>query len=333
MKKQGFREEYTVHVLVIVLSVLLIIPIIYCFLKEWTGTAFTMTVLTVISLGLGIKGLQEEIKVCRKADEEQAANEQRQKEAEEEERRLESLKDYALVEEICTALRSHSSLDNAKKILAEKSSEARKLTLDAAFNRLLNDFLEDKFVDDDEEAILQQFISQFKYTGKLITSNKQYSVFTKICQLKHFLKGEPLIKSSSIGEMVNLQRGEQIIYEEFMVDYYEDLKGNRMGSAAYLISHPYEQGQYYELEGFENASINSIGLKERQLGGRLVFTDKNIYFVSSEKTMKIPYNKVLTYTPYKNALCLQKDGVSAKPQIFTGVDGWLIFNIVKNIKI
>jgi hypothetical protein len=37
-------------------------------------------------------------------------------------------------------------------------------------------------------------------------------------------------------------------------------------------------------------------------------------------------------TQYSDGIGLQKDGVSAKPQIFKGLDKWFTYNVISNLK-
>ena len=63
----------------------------------------------------------------------------------------------------------------------------------------------------------------------------------------------------------------------------------------------------------------------------MYLTNTHIYFYSLEKTIRIPYSKIIAYTPFEDAIGIQKDGTSTKPIYLKNIDGWFTYNIVKNI--
>jgi hypothetical protein len=65
--------------------------------------------------------------------------------------------------------------------------------------------------------------------------------------------------------------------------------------------------------------------------GILALTNKHIYFASERKTFRTPYNKIISMNPYENGIGIQKEGVTAKPQVFKGIDGWFTYNVVSNL--
>ena len=66
--------------------------------------------------------------------------------------------------------------------------------------------------------------------------------------------------------------------------------------------------------------------------GSVCLTDKNLYFTSPEKSLKIPYTKILSIDSYSNGIGLQKDGASAKPMFLEGINSWFTYNVIANLK-
>lgn len=63
----------------------------------------------------------------------------------------------------------------------------------------------------------------------------------------------------------------------------------------------------------------------------LAITDKNIYFIGTKKSLRIPYDKIITFTPYSDGIGICKDNATAKPQTFVNLDGWFAYNAITNI--
>ena len=91
------------------------------------------------------------------------------------------------------------------------------------------------------------------------------------------------------------------------------------------------KGIYMRSGSTKTTPIKENEMKEKATGTLFIGT-KNLYFYSATKTVKIPYKKVVSFTPYSDGLGLQKDGDNSKPQAFKGIDGWFAYNVVTNIQ-
>ena len=65
--------------------------------------------------------------------------------------------------------------------------------------------------------------------------------------------------------------------------------------------------------------------------GIMAFTNKHLYFESPSKTFRTAAKKIVSITPYDDGIGVQKDGVTAKPQIFETGDGWFTYNLAQNL--
>jgi len=81
---------------------------------------------------------------------------------------------------------------------------------------------------------------------------------------------------------------------------------------------------------FKGTPVTTEELKFKS-DGELYITDKNLYFYEGLKTTKIPFDKILSVTNYSDGIGIQKDGQTAKPQIFKISDGWLVCSLVSKL--
>ena len=65
--------------------------------------------------------------------------------------------------------------------------------------------------------------------------------------------------------------------------------------------------------------------------GVLGATTKHLYFAGGEKSFRIRYDKVVSFTPFEDGIGLCKDNVRAKPQRFRTGDGWFTYNLITNL--
>ena len=87
------------------------------------------------------------------------------------------------------------------------------------------------------------------------------------------------------------------------------------------------KGVYYRVGSFKGRPITR---QERvSLGtGTLYVTDRNLYFSGSQKTMRVPYGKIVAFEQFSDGIGIMRDAATAKPQIFVTKDGWFICNLI-----
>ena len=67
--------------------------------------------------------------------------------------------------------------------------------------------------------------------------------------------------------------------------------------------------------------------------GTLYITNKHIIFHSSEKSVKIPYKKIIGLNPYQDGMGVQQDGAKAKKLVFQGFDCSFVMNVMSFISV
>jgi hypothetical protein len=65
--------------------------------------------------------------------------------------------------------------------------------------------------------------------------------------------------------------------------------------------------------------------------GVVVVTNKSIYFAGPKKSVRLPYEKIVSFQRFSNGLGATRDAATAKPQIFVTGDGWFTYNLVTNL--
>jgi len=90
------------------------------------------------------------------------------------------------------------------------------------------------------------------------------------------------------------------------------------------------KGLYYRTGSFRG---NPIVTSEATHAGTgiLGITTKHIYFAGGQKAFRVPYQKIVSFTPYSDGFGLQRDAQTAKPQSFVVGDGWFVYNLVVNL--
>lgn len=136
---------------------------------------------------------------------------------------------------------------------------------------------------------------------------------------------DDFIDQLSVGIM--FQRGEKPVYEHCGATLYQQVTRTqyRGGHAGFSVR--VAKGLYFRSGGFKGEPVTTSEMKEIDFGD-LVVTDKNFYFKSHAKSIRIPFTKIISLEPYKDGLGIQTDGARSQPMIIKDVDGWFLYNLI-----
>jgi len=129
---------------------------------------------------------------------------------------------------------------------------------------------------------------------------------------------------------VNLQKGEQVVWAFRQVRFYEDRVHNRRVGGSRGVSVRVAKGVYYHTGRFASHTVSSVE-REHIDTGDLVVATKGLYFAGGSKGFRLPYNKIVSFEPFSDALGIIKDGVNAKHQLFKTDDGWFLYNLISAV--
>jgi len=90
------------------------------------------------------------------------------------------------------------------------------------------------------------------------------------------------------------------------------------------------KGVYYRAGAFKGHPVEYTERVQVDTGW-VAITSKNIYFAGPQKSVRIPYSKVVTFEPFSDGIGLMRDSASARAQIFVTGDGWFAYNLVTNL--
>ena len=132
-------------------------------------------------------------------------------------------------------------------------------------------------------------------------------------------------------QFLNMEEGEQAIANQKDATYNEIVEkkthyGFSSGSTVSL-----GHGRYSRFGSFMSTESVSQGIATKGKG-MLLLTNKNIYFLSSQKTVKLPYNKILSFSAYSDGLGIHLSDSRRRPIIIGKIDGWFVYNVVTNIR-
>ncbi len=252
--------------------------------------------------------------------------------------RLEQLKmirentDYELCAKTLTVIDQGRPIAELDSDYMSLTPIQREYTLNSVFENIVKKGIEDGIITEDEEKAISTFAEHFSLSKQVFDAQPWYEQYVKLLTLNDLMNGiVPKRREISIeGYFLNLVKGEQLLWRFDDIAYYEEVKRTHYEGRSSGVSIRIAKGVYYRTSASKGVPVTTTEMKQKAIGTLFVAT-KNLYFYSAQKTVKIPFNKVVAFTPYSDGLGVQKDTATAKPQIFAGLDGWFAFNLVSNI--
>lgn len=201
----------------------------------------------------------------------------------------------------------------------------------SAYEMSVEAFLDDGVLDAEEEDKLVKCQDRFALSQAQLDRNGKFLRVAKSAILRRVLQGEvPANVDVDAGGVVNFQKGETPVWLFNDCEYLEDVVRKQFVGRSQGMSFRVMSGVYYRVGGFKGEPVTSV--ERKSLGsGALVVTDQNLYFVGPNKTTRIPYKKVVSFTPHSDAVGVMRDTATAKPQFFVVGDPWFAFNLITNL--
>lgn len=212
-----------------------------------------------------------------------------------------------------------------------------KTTLDnelcALFDNAVDNYLNDGIISTEEKQVVARFI---QYTGiEQQRLNANFSL-EKVLQsevLQDILAGNtPSPKLTISGNFpFLLGKSEHLVWFFRNITLYQqkvqrEYVGRNRGVSVRIM-----KGVYYRTGGFKGHPIERE-ITQRVGVGCVCLTDKNLYFSSPVKSIKIPYSKMLCVESFSNGISIQKDGTNDKPLFFENLNSWFTYNVIANLK-
>ncbi len=211
------------------------------------------------------------------------------------------------------------------------SEEERIDLVSRAYGQAVDDALKDGLLSADEEQGLSQIGDGLSLSREQLDRHGGYTRLVQGGLIRDLTEGKIPMRMNIKGELpFLLQKNEMTVWLFDDVRYHEVRTRTRYVGGSQGVSVRLARGVYYRLGGFAAEPIKSEETVYVGTGPMLV-TSKNVYFGSSLKSVRIPYNKIVSITPYSDGVGIQRDAVSAKPQLFINGAGWFTYNLLMNL--
>jgi len=201
----------------------------------------------------------------------------------------------------------------------------------SAFDIAVAEALEDDLLEESEEDALVSYMKHFDLQQDDLNEQNSYTKLIQAGILRDTLEGKISERVRIQGHLpFNLLKSERIIYVYNQVEYHEPRSRTTYSGSSSGVNVRIAKGVYYRIGGFRGTPQVTSQITHVDTGV-FAITNKHIYFTGSSKSFRVAYPKIVSFSPYTDGLGIQRDAASAKPQIFSGIDGWFVYNLVMNL--
>lgn len=192
-------------------------------------------------------------------------------------------------------------------------------------------FLEDGVLDKQEEEQLIRFKNHFELSADEVDRNGALTKTTKAAVVRDVLEGVIPQRMTVNGSLpINFQKGEQLVWAFPNSKYFEDKTRRKYVGGSQSASIRVMKGVYYRVSSFKGRAVDEVERVHIDTGWVAV-TNKNIYFAGPQKSVRLPYPKIVTFEPFGDGIGVIRDTATAKPQFFVTGDGWFTYNLITNL--
>jgi hypothetical protein len=191
--------------------------------------------------------------------------------------------------------------------------------------------LEDGVLSEEEEKRLVLFQNRFSLNQAELGRAGAFSRVSKAAVLRDLLEGEIPDRMKVSGSLpFNFQKSETLIWLFNNVGYLESRTRTHYEGGSHGVSLRIMRGVYYRTSSFKGYPVQTTQMVSVDTG-LLGITTKHIYFAGPRKSFRIALNKIVSYTPYSDGVGVQRDAITAEPQVFVTGDGWFTYNLLMNL--
>lgn len=182
--------------------------------------------------------------------------------------------------------------------------------------------VEDGMVTPQELAWLRRLQAELRLPEEV--AGEHLSFAQRLHQLQALQSGPlPVVANPPLA----LQRGERCHWVEPRCNYIEERSRREWVAGSQGVSIRIARGLTYRI-GATRGHSYSVPYDAVVDTGALAVTSKRLAFVGERRGFSIPYAKILSFRAFENAIQVQRDAMTAKPQTFTVADAEAVATVL-----
>lgn len=199
-----------------------------------------------------------------------------------------------------------------------------------AYESAVTSFLDDGLLSRDEEDLIAAYLQHFHLSTDVLSDNAAHMSLVKAAVLRDVMDGKYDTRVRVDGTMpFNFQKSETLLWLFPDAEYCQPRTRTSYQGRSSGVSLRVAKGVYYRIGQFQGNPVanTQIALLDT---GMVAITNKHLYFAGDFKSLRVRFDKVVSVTPYSDAIAIQRDDVT-RLDIFKTGDGWFTYNLVMNL--
>lgn len=189
-------------------------------------------------------------------------------------------------------------------------------------NQATENYMKDRVLSDSEQQRIDEYVTSL---GLSLPAPIEQSKMLKQLQ-------QGIIPQTNFYAPILLGKDETVLWcYDGVTMWQEKVKREMVGSHS-GFSFRVMKGVTYRTGGFKGHPVEHSYMDNAGTGS-LYITTKHIIFHSSERSIKIPYKKIIGLNPYSDGMGVQQDGANAKKLVFQGFDCSFVMNVMSFISV
>jgi hypothetical protein len=195
------------------------------------------------------------------------------------------------------------------------------------WGEMVDEVCDGKLISQDDQNRLNEMIEAFALPIDELDTHGKLTKFLKACVINDLLIGAPKTRVTVDANLPLLpKKGEVVLWIFRDIELYKYVKMRNVVGGSTGVSIRLTKGLYWRVGGFKANPKTWEEVKHVETG-LVVITNKCIYFFGADLNEIIPFTKLAAIKPYADALEIQRDAASARPQILYGIDGQFVYHV------
>ncbi len=198
-------------------------------------------------------------------------------------------------------------------------------------DKAATNFLSDGTLSNDEQRKITDYTQALGLPLNNIPGPYQNGDISKLSQvalIKALQNG--IVPKTNIQVPIILGKNESVLWAYSSVSCYQEKVTREWVGRNSGFSFKVCKGVYYRTGRSKGHPVERSSM-ELQGTGMLYVTNKNLIFWSQMRNVKIPFSKIIGFTPYSDGIEVHRDGASAKRLTLQGFDPWFIMNVISQL--
>ena len=198
------------------------------------------------------------------------------------------------------------------------------------FEKAVESMLRDHVCSEEEEARLHDVTSAWELERSELDTHGSHTKLVKAGIIRDLLNGRVPSRCQVQTSNLLLQKNESFIWVFQLVTFYQirsrrEYKGTTSG-----LSIRVAKGVYFRTSGFRGHPVDTSS-NEKMGDGDFIVTNKNLFFVTPERTAKVSVRKLISVNRLTDGIELECAGARGKRYAIANLDSWFAFNVLSNL--